>query len=61
MFKQTTQTHTNSRLGEAHSPKRDDMSPKTKSPRLSEMVEQGRVSSPYIFRLGESGSPERDM
>ena len=39
LFNQTTQMHTNSRLGETYSPKRDDLSPKTNTPRLSEMVE----------------------
>ncbi|QCE06747.1 hypothetical protein DEO72_LG9g1761 [Vigna unguiculata] len=36
-------THTGFRLGETHSPKRDGLSPKTKSPCLNEMLEQKKV------------------
>jgi len=45
----TLETHTDSCLGESHSPKRDGLSPKTKSPRLSEMLDQKEVyESPHI-------------
>jgi len=56
-----TKTHASSRLGEAHSPKRDGLSPKTKLPRLSEMLEQSLKLNPYNSRLGESGSLEREL
>ncbi|QCE03793.1 hypothetical protein DEO72_LG8g1820 [Vigna unguiculata] len=58
LFNQTTQLHTNSRLGEAYSPKRDDLSPKTKSYRLGEMNEQNSKLSLCNSCLGESGSLE---
>jgi len=50
-----------SRLGETHSPKRDDLSPNLKTLCLSDSLEQKRGMSPCISHLGEPGSLERDM
>jgi len=50
----TLKTHTGSRLGESHSPKQDGLSPKTKSPRLSEMLKQKKVYESLCNTPGSS-------
>jgi len=61
LFNQNTQLHTISRLGESHSPKRDEHSPKLQTLRLSDVHEQIEGTHPCISRLGEPDSPEREL
>jgi len=61
MLKQRLSTLSSSRLGETRSPKRDGLSPKPKTLRLSNSLEQKRGTSPCKSRLGEPDSLEQEL